>query len=226
MPKLLIVEDDPIILKGLVASFEQEHYTILTANDGEEGYLLAQQENLDIIILDLMLPKKNGETVCRELRQQGINTPIIILTSKKEEIDKVLGLQLGADDYVTKPFSIKELLARVQAVLRRSLKQEKEITEYTFDNIHIDFKKQEVYKDNQEIKFSAKEFKIMQLFIQHENEVITRETFLKEVWGYDVYPTTRTIDTFVLNLRKKIENDPSNPQHIHTMHKSGYKFVK
>jgi DNA-binding response OmpR family regulator len=226
MYRILIIEDDPAILKGLQASLEEEHYRILTQSDGEKGYQLAQRENLDLIILDLMLPSKNGEDICRDLRRKGVEIPILMLTSKSDELNKVLGLELGADDYVTKPFSIRELKARIKAHLRRGSDRKKQVEVLSFSDVHIDFRKQEATKQNKPLKLSAKEFEIMQLLVQHEGEVVTRDLLLNEVWGYEIFPTTRTVDNYILNLRKKIENDPADPKHLLTMHKSGYKFVK
>ena len=226
MKKILIIEDDPAILKGLKAGLEEEHYRILSDSDGERGYQLAMHENIDLIILDLMLPNKNGEDICKDLRREGIQTPIIMLTSKSDELNKVLGLELGADDYVTKPFSIRELKARIKAHLRRGSTQKKEIDVFSFEDVHLDFKKQEARKGDIALKLSAKEFDIMKLLIQYEGEVVSRDLMLNEIWGYEVFPTTRTVDNYILNLRKKFENDSANPKHLLTMHKSGYKFIK
>lgn len=226
MKRILIIEDDPAILKGLIASLEEEHYEVLTATDGQRGYELGKRENIDLIVLDIMLPNKNGQEVCSDLRKDGINTAILMLTSKKQEMDKVLGLELGADDYVTKPFSVRELLARIKALLRRKAELKKEIDEYTFGNVHADFKKQEATKKGKPLKLSTKEFEILQYLIQHESEVVTREMLLDDVWGYESYPTTRTVDNYVLSLRKKIEDNPSKPKHLLTIHTAGYKFVK
>lgn len=227
MKRILLIEDDPAILKGLRISLEEEHYQVLTASDGEDGYQLAQEERFDLIILDLMLPGKNGQEICRELRWQGDKTPIIMLTSKKEESDKVLGLELGADDYVTKPFSVRELQARIKALLRRSAPEDKiDQDSFSFGSVHIDFKRQEATKNGLTIKLSVKEFEILRFFIDHEQEVVQRDLLLNEVWGYDIFPTTRTVDTFILNLRKKIEDDPAHPRHLITIHGAGYKFLK
>lgn len=226
MKRILIIEDDPAILKGLKISLEEEHFQIETAAHGENGYQLALSEDFDLIILDLMLPGKNGQEICRDLRIQGKKTPILMLTSKKEEMDKVLGLELGADDYVTKPFSVRELKARIQAILRRSaatIISQKE--HYKFGKIEIDFKKQTALRENEPIKLTTKEFEILHFFIEREEEVVTRDMLLDKVWGYDIYPTTRTVDTFILNLRKKIEDDPNQPKHLITVHKAGYKFI-
>jgi DNA-binding response OmpR family regulator len=172
------------------------------------------------------LPGKDGMEICRELRKDGINTPILMLTSKKEEMDKVLGLELGADDYVTKPFSVRELKARVKALLRRKAEIKKDLEEYSFGSIHIDFKKQEAMKKNKHLKLSSREFEILKYLILHEGEVVTRDMLLDDVWGYENFPTTRTVDNYILSLRKKIEENPSKPKHLLTVHTSGYKFVK
>ena len=225
MTRILIIEDDPAILKGLQVALEEEHYVVESESDGVFGYENARNHDFDLIILDLMLPGKNGQEICRDLRGDGVTTPIIMLTSKKEEVDKVLGLEMGADDYVTKPFSIVELKARIKAQLRRSKLKAESKDIHSFGKIEIDFRKQIALRNNKFIKLSSKEFEILQYFIDREEEVITRDMLLNEVWGYDVFPTTRTIDTFILNLRKKIEDDPSNPKHIVTVHKAGYRFL-
>lgn len=226
MKKILLVEDDPAILKGLTVSLEAENYVIKSASDGEKGYQLAKNENADLIILDIMLPSKNGLDICRDLRKEGINTPILMLTSKKEEIDKVLGLEIGADDYVTKPFSLRELHARIKALIRRKSELVNEIIEFSFDKINLDFKKHEAINNGKNIILSELEFKILKYLIQHEGEVISRDQFLDNVWGYDSYPTTRTVDNYILSIRKKIEVDFSQPKHLITVHKGGYKFVR
>jgi len=211
---------------GLEASLSEEHYEISSEQDGEKGYRKALKENYDLILLDIMLPSKNGIDICRDLRNNGINSAILMLTSKKDEMDKVLGLEIGADDYVTKPFSIRELKARIKALLRRKTEIIKEVEEYSFGNVKIDFKKFETYKNGKPIQLSSTEYKIMKYFIEHEGEVVSRDKFLDDVWGYDAFPTTRTVDNYILSLRKLIEDDPAHPQHIITIHKVGYKFVK
>jgi len=225
MPQILIIEDDPAIIKGLREFLEAEHYQVKTAMEGIEGLKKALNDKPDLILLDLMLPGMNGQEICQKLRAEKITTPILMLTSKKEETDKVLGLEFGADDYITKPFSIRELHARIKAHLRRA-GMLKEVTDiYTFADITIDFKKQKTTKNSKEIKLSSKEYEILNLFIRHEEEVVTRDMLLDEVWGYEAFPTTRTVDNYILNLRKKLEEDPSNPQYLLTIHKSGYKFI-
>jgi DNA-binding response OmpR family regulator len=226
MNTILIIEDDPAISKGLEESLRTENYKVLREENGESGITTAKSSKPDLIILDIMLPGINGLEVCKELRRGGYNVPILMLTSKREETDKVLGLELGADDYVTKPFGLRELLARIRALLRRRLEIEKEQEKFSFGKISIDFKRMEASKGKEQIKFSLKEFEILKFFIKHEGEVVTREMLLNEVWGYDTFPTTRTVDNFILMLRKKIENNPSAPKHILTYHSAGYKFVK
>jgi DNA-binding response OmpR family regulator len=226
MNRILIIEDDPAITMGLEAALSEEYYEISTEQDGEKGYQKALEENYDLILLDIMLPSKNGIDICRDLRGNGVNSAILMLTSKKDEMDKVLGLEIGADDYVTKPFSIRELKARIKALLRRKAETIREVDEYSFGNVKIDFKKFEAYKNGKPIQLSSTEYKIMKYFIEHEGEVISRDKFLDDVWGYDAYPTTRTVDNYILSLRKQIEDNPAHPQHIITIHKVGYKFVK
>lgn len=226
MPKVLIIEDDKSILTGLKDNLEMEHYDVSTETDGEAGFQKALNEKPELILLDVMLPSKNGFDICKDLRINNINVPIIMLTAKGEEADKVLGLELGADDYVTKPFSIRELLARVKAILRRRRDIERDFEEFSFANVKLNFKKMEAYRDKERIDLSLKEFEILKYFISHEGEVVSRDTLLDKVWGYDVFPTTRTVDNYILMLRKKIENDHSHPKHLLTFHSAGYKFVK
>jgi DNA-binding response OmpR family regulator len=224
MRKILIVEDDAAILCGLSESLNQQHYEIETATDGEEGFKKARKKNVDLIVLDLMLPKMNGEEICRKLRDEGVNTPIMILTSKNEEASKVLVLELGADDYVTKPFSLLELQARVKALLRRGTSSAEKVNEFLFGNVKVDFKKHEVVKKGKKVKLTEREFKLLKYLIEHRGEVITRDMLLDQVWGYDSFPTTRTVDNYILSIRHKIEDNPSRPKFILTVHTSGYKF--
>jgi DNA-binding response OmpR family regulator len=224
--KILIIEDDPAIRTGLKETFTTEGYNVSDAETGTKGFELAGKHDFDLIVLDLILPGKDGIEICKDLRSDGVKTPIIMVTSRKEEIDKILGLEIGADDYVTKPFSIRELLARVKALIRRSTYEPGDIEEVAFANLKIDFKKQEMLKGENPVRLSATEYRILHYFIDHEGEVISRDKFLDEVWGYDSYPTTRTVDNYILSLRKKIEDDPAKPKHLLTIHKVGYKFVK
>lgn len=224
MKKILVIEDDAALLEGLAASLKQEHYGVETAADGEEGLKKARKKDIDLILLDLMLPSMNGEEICRKLREDGVDTPILILTSKKEETSKVLGLELGADDYVTKPFSVLELNARIKAILRRRAYSAGGVNEYSFGNVKIDFKKHEAAKKGKPLRLTEREFKLLKYMIEHKGEVITRDMLLDKVWGYDSYPTTRTVDNYILSIRHKIEDNPGKPKFILTVHTSGYKF--
>jgi DNA-binding response OmpR family regulator len=226
MKRILIIEDDPAIRAGIKEAFTTEGYSVSEAETGTKGFELASNNNFDLIILDLILPGKDGIEICKDLRSSGVKTPIVMVTSRKEEIDKILGLEIGADDYVTKPFSIRELLARVKALIRRSTYEPGNIEEVAFADLNINFKRQEMLKGINPVRLSATEYRILHYFIDHEGEVISRDKFLDEVWGYDSYPTTRTVDNYILSLRKKIEDDPANPKHLVTVHKVGYKFIK
>ncbi|NLB64193.1 MAG: response regulator transcription factor [Fibrobacter sp.] len=229
--KVLIVEDEDIIRLGLKDNFELENYIVETAMDGEEAIIKADQMRPDLVILDLMLPKKSGFEVCRYLRKKHPGIFIIMLTAKTEETSKVAGLEIGADDYVTKPFSLLELIARVKAFLRRippkdQRDEQNEDDVVNFHNIYLDFKKFEASKNGENIELSTREFQLLQYFWQRRNEVITREDLLQEIWGYtlDNMPTTRTIDNHIVRLRQKLEDDPSNPQIILSMRGIGYKL--
>jgi DNA-binding response OmpR family regulator len=227
MKRILVIEDEPQMLLGLRDNLELEGYEVQTAGDGEEGLARAGSFAPDLVILDVMLPKKNGFDVCRELRARSNTTPIVMLTARSAETDKVLGLELGADDYVTKPFSITELLARVRAVLRRATVQKPAdpADAVRIGDIEIDFKLHQARRSKTRIEFTAREFDLLRYFVQHIGQVVTREQILNEVWGYEEFPTTRTIDNFVAKLRQKIERAPHAPEHILTIHGSGYKFV-
>ena len=227
MKKILIIEDDGAFRQTLASALEMENFNVSQAPDGEEGFRLATKEKYDLIILDLVLPKKTGLEICKDLRKNSIQTPIFMLTGeKKEELDKVLGLELGADDYLLKPFGIKEFLARINAILRRTQPVETEIEEYTFGDCYINFKQQVAKKGDKKISLTAKEFSLLKLFVSREGDVISRDIILNKVWGYEKFPTTRTVDTFIHNIRKKIEEDPSHPVHILTIPWAGYKFQK
>jgi len=222
METILIVEDDPAMLRGLKDNFEFKDYRVLTAADGEEGLNAALNEKPDLIILDIMLPKINGYEVCRLIRKEELDMPIIMLTAKGEESDIVLGLNLGADDYVTKPFSIKELLARAAAFLRRSKQAEQDV--YEFGDFYLDIPARKLTCKDDEIKLSPKEFKLLELFVKKPGRALTRDDILNAVWGYDCYVGQRSIDRFVTTLRNKIEPDPHNPIFVHTIREIGYKF--
>ena len=224
MKKILVIEDDKAVRRGISDNLTNEHFEVLACGDGKEGYEMARKNAVDLIILDIMLPSMNGNEVCKQLRQDGVQTPILMLTSKKEEVDKVLGLELGADDYLTKPFGVRELIARIKAILRRQSAMTVELTELSFGDIHVDFKKQEARKGTKKLKLSSKEFELLRYLAEREGEVVSRADLLEEVWGYEVTPTTRTVDNFILSLRKKIELNPSKPKHLLTVHTAGYKF--
>ena len=227
MKRILIIEDDAAILRGLKDNLEYESYEVLTAADGEEGYYLIKEKKPDLIILDLMLPKMNGYELCRKVRNEGVTTPILMLTARSEEMDRVHGLDLGADDYVTKPFSVPELLARIRAIIRRIQKAKTGDlpSNLHFGEVSVDFKCFEARKGDKVLEMSRKEFGILRLLAARAGEVITRDELLDEVWGYDQYPTTRTVDNHVALLRTKLEDDPSKPRHLITVHGVGYKLV-
>ena len=226
MKRILVIEDEPQMQLGLRDNLELEGYEVQVAGDGDEGLAKAASFAPDLVILDVMLPRKNGFDVCRELRARSNTTPIVMLTARSAETDKVLGLELGADDYVTKPFSIRELLARVRAVLRRSASQKPAPADSVrIGDIDVDFKLHQARRGKARIEFTAREFELLRYFVQHTGQVVTREQILNEVWGYEEFPTTRTIDNFVAKLRQKIERAAHAPEHILTIHGSGYKFV-
>jgi DNA-binding response OmpR family regulator len=222
METVLIIEDDPTMLVGLKDNFEFKGYKVVTAADGEEGLNAALNARPDIIILDIMLPKINGYEICRLIREQKLNMPIIMLTAKGEESDVVLGLNLGADDYVTKPFSIKELLARAAAFLRRTKKEVKDV--YEFSGLRLDLSARRLTRKGREIELSPKEFSLLEFFVKKPGRALTREEILNAVWGYDCIVTSRSIDRFVTTLRNKIEPDPAKPVLIHTIRQIGYRF--
>jgi DNA-binding response OmpR family regulator len=226
MKKILIIEDDPAVIEGIKAGLSGEPFQVVSTFDGNSGYQKILSEKPDFIILDIMLPGRDGVSICKEIRNKNISTPVLMLTAKKEEIDKVVGLEIGADDYLTKPFSIKELVARIHAVLRRGNKIPADLEEFWFGNIYLNFKKQEALRNSIPIHLSSMEFKILKYLALHKGEVISRDQLLNEVWGYESFPTTRTVDNFILTLRKKIEDDPSNPKHLLTIFKAGYKLME
>jgi DNA-binding response OmpR family regulator len=224
--KILIIEDEEDLVKGLKLNLVDEGFEVDWASDGVEGLRKALEERPHLIILDIMLPKMNGLDICRELRQKNISIPIIMLTAKGEEIDKVLGLEIGADDYMTKPFSIRELLARIKAHLRREKREKKTVPEvYRFGDVEIDFTHFKVKRKDKELDLTSLEIEILKYFVAHREEVVTREALLDKIWGYERYPTTRTIDNHILKLRKKIEGDPSHPEYILSVYGEGYRFV-
>jgi two-component system alkaline phosphatase synthesis response regulator PhoP len=225
--RILLVEDEPGLIVTLTDRLRSEGYEIVSASDGNAGFEKAQSENFDLMILDVMLPKKNGYDVARDLRQQGNAIPILMLTAKGETIDKVLGLKLGADDYLTKPFEVMELLARVEALLRRRPLQtngRENGDVFRFGEVAVDFKRAEVLRKTESIELSAMEFKLLQFLIENRGIVHSRNSLLDAVWGYDAMPTTRTVDVHIAWLRQKLEENPRHPKFIQTVHGLGYKF--
>ena len=226
MAHILIVEDEPQMRVGLKDNLEFEGHQVDFAEDGNEGLRKILENIYDLILLDVMLPQMSGFDVCKKARQAGINTPIIMLTAKGEEIDKVLGLELGADDYVTKPFSLRELLARIKAVLRRHEKSPGEnIQKVTIGKLTVDFSSYSASIENQNIPMTHLEFQILQYFLQHQNQTVSRDQLLSDVWGYNTQVTSRTVDNFILKLRQKIETNPAHPGHLLTVHGIGYKMI-
>jgi two-component system alkaline phosphatase synthesis response regulator PhoP len=224
--KILLVEDEEGLITTLTDRLRSENFDVKSATDGEAGLSFALAESFDLIVLDVMLPKKNGLDVCRDLRQKNITTPVLMLTAKGETIDKVLGLKLGADDYLTKPFEVMELLARIEALLRRSPNTNQSLIEtFRFGTVSIDFRRATVEKGNKQIELSALEFKLLQYLIEHRGEVLKRDELLDEVWGYNAMPSTRTVDVHIAWLRQKLEENPRYPNFIQTVHGLGYKFV-
>lgn len=225
--KILLVEDEQGLILTLTDRLVSEGFDVVSASDGEKGLELAATNAFDLILLDVMLPKKNGYDVCRDLRQKGIATPILMLTAKGETIDKVLGLKLGADDYLTKPFEVIELMARVEALLRRSPQHTNGASHdaFRFGEVAVDFKRAEVVKSETPVELSAMEFKLLQFLIENRGVVHTRDHLLDAVWGYDAMPTTRTVDVHIAWLRQKLEENPKHPHYIQTVHGLGYKFA-
>jgi two-component system alkaline phosphatase synthesis response regulator PhoP len=235
MSRLLVVEDEPGLVMALTQRLSSEGYEFATAEDGERGLALGLNEPFDVIILDLMLPRKNGFDVCRDLRRRGIETPIIMLTARGQVVDKVVGLKLGADDYLTKPFAMMELMARIEALLRRSGSAAsssgsskpfgRSSDVHQFGTLRVDFRRTLVTRNNKPVNVSAREFKLLRYLIEHSGATVSRDELLNEVWGYNTATTTRTVDVHVSSLRQKIEEDPRHPTSIVTIHGFGYKFV-
>lgn len=225
MKRLLLVEDEPGLVLTLRDRLTREGYAIETCNDGESGLERAAREPFDLVLLDVMLPRLNGFDVLRELRKRGVDIPVIMLTAKGQVVDKVVGLKLGADDYVTKPFEMVELLARIEAKLRRTATVLHPSEGYHFDDVRVDFRRAEVIKAGAPLELSAREFQLLKYFIEHRGATLTREELLNEVWGYNAMPSTRTVDVHVAWLRQKIEPNPRHPQFILTVHGMGYKFA-
>ena len=223
--KILLVEDEPGLVTVLKDRLESEGYAVETAHDGVQGFEKASTANFDLILLDVMLPRRNGIDVCRDLRQQNLTTPILMLTARGKTIDKVLGLKIGADDYLSKPFDMMELLARVEALLRRSPpKGPEESVAFSFGNVRVDLRGTEVRRGGKSVPLSAREFQLLRYFIEHRGATLSREELLREVWGYTATPATRTVDVHVAWLRQKLEPDPRDPKFILTVPGLGYKF--
>jgi len=227
MPKILLIEDEEGLVMTLQDRLTDENYEIDIAKDGEQGFQKAKSDDFDVIILDLMLPKKSGLDVCRDLRQAGVETPIIMLTAKGQVVDKVLGLKLGANDYMQKPFEMMELLARIEVQLRKKVLSVKnsEIGTVSIGETEINFQTIEVKKSGETISLSSKEFQLLKFMVENEGMILSRDQLLNEVWGYDALPSTRTVDVHVAWLRQKLEIDSRHPKHIVTIHGFGYKFV-
>ncbi|HKW24944.1 MAG TPA: response regulator transcription factor [Terriglobales bacterium] len=225
MTRILIVEDEPAMVSGLRDNFEFEGYDVITAADGVEGLGRALKDSPDLVVLDVMMPRMSGLDVCKQLKVKKPALPIIMLTARGQEVDKVVGLELGADDYVTKPFSIRELLARVKAVLRRAQGANKDQEHYSFGDVEVNVRSCRVIRGGKPVEFSAKEFELLKYLLSHPGETVTRDRLLEDVWGYERYPTTRTVDAHIVRLRQKLEPKPEEPRFILTVHGMGYKFV-
>ena len=224
--RILLVEDEPSLVLTLSDRLVSEGFDVESAGDGETGLERALEGAYDLIILDVMLPRKNGFDVCRDIRQRGLEVPILMLTARGQVVDKVVGLKLGADDYLTKPFDMMELMARIESLLRRARTPIAPAAgSYVFGVVRADFRRSEVFRDGEEVELSALEFKLLRHFVEHRGEVLSRDHLLDEVWGYDATPFTRTVDVHVASLRQKLEPKPSKPQFILTVHGRGYKFV-
>jgi len=225
MNKVLVIEDDAAILRGLADNLTHEGYEVFMATTGEVGYEIQKTQKPDLIILDLMLPRMSGLELCRKLRNEGVQTHILMLTARSEESDRVIGLDLGADDYVTKPFSLRELMARVRALLRRASPSAGLPDELRFGDVEVDFLRYIALRNGEPVEMTRKEFATLRLLVSKAGEVVTRDELLNEVWGYESYPISRTVDNHIAGLRAKLEADPAHPVHIRTVHGVGYKFV-
>jgi len=225
MATILIVEDEPDMATGLRDNLEFEGYEVRIARDGEEALASAAEWAPDLILLDLMLPRRNGLDVCRELRHRGMRTPIIMLTARGQETDKVVGLEIGADDYVTKPFSVRELMARVHVQLRRTVCENAAVEQFQFGEVELDFKRQHAARAGQRLHLTAREFDILKYFVRRRGETISRDELLDKVWGLRAYPLSRTVDNHIAKLRQKIERLPTEPEYLITVHGLGYKFL-
>ncbi len=225
MPKVLIVEDEPDMVRGLTDNLRMEGYEVHSVSDGAKAVDEAVKRKPDVILLDVMLPNRDGMEVCRDLRSRGLTTPIVMLTAKGQEVDRVLGLELGADDYVTKPFSLRELLARIKAILRRTRVVKKELGEIRVGDWVVDPRRYEAASGKKKVALSHYEVQVLRMLVERKDEVVSRNEILNKVWGVDAFPTDRTVDNYIVKLRQKLEKDPKRPRHILTVHGAGYKFV-
>ncbi|HEX5758730.1 MAG TPA: response regulator transcription factor [Thermoanaerobaculia bacterium] len=225
-PRILLVEDEPSLVVTLTDRLVAEGYRVETCGDGEEAVARAAEGRFDVVVLDVMLPGRNGFDVCRDLRQLGLQVPVLMLTARAQVVDRVVGLKLGADDYLTKPFDMLELLARVEALLRRARTPiAAAVGAYAFGDVQVDFRRAEVSRGGRPLALSALEYKLLRYFVENRGQVLARDELLDRVWGYDAAAQTRTVDVHVASLRQKVEPNPSRPQHIVTVHRLGYKFV-
>jgi DNA-binding response OmpR family regulator len=223
MIRLLVVDDEPSMVMGLKDNLEFEGYHVRTAADGAEAYDILKSDRFDLVVMDVMMPGLSGFDVCRKRRAEGDATPILLLTARGQEMDRVLGLELGADDYLTKPFSLRELLARIKAILRRS--RPADASTVVIGRLSVDFAKQTAVRDGESIPLTHREFEVLQYLLKKRGIAVSRDELLEQVWGYGESPTTRTVDNFILRLRKAVEDDPAQPAHILTAHGVGYKLV-
>jgi two-component system, OmpR family, alkaline phosphatase synthesis response regulator PhoP len=227
--RILLIEDEEDLILTLTDFIRSEGYSVESAADGESGFDLASWENFDLLILDAMLPKKNGFNVLRDLRRKGVQTPVIMLTARGQVVDRIIGLKLGADDYVTKPFDSGELLARIEAILRRVPTADHlvlaALDSYVFGDVRVDFRRALVIRAGRQVELTAREYRLLRYFIEHREVILSRDDLLNEVWGYDAMPVTRTVDVHVGLLRQKLESNPRQPQYFLTVHRLGYKFV-
>ena len=221
---IAVIDDDESVRRSLILNIELEGFKTISAADGEEGVAIVKEKHPDLVILDVMMPKKDGLEACREIRNAGISTPLILLTARSAEVDKVLGLELGADDYLAKPFGMRELLARLKALLRRT-QITSEIDQVKFSGVMVDFKAYKAERNQNPLELSAREYRLLRYLVAKRGSVVTRDELLDEVWGYNSYPSTRTVDNHIARLRQKIEENVDEPRHILTVHGVGYKFV-
>jgi len=227
MNRILLIEDEATLSLLLRERLEREGYSVTACKDGEQGLAQALREAYDLLLLDIQLPGRNGFEVCRQLRRHGMNVPVLMLTARGHVNDRVKGLKTGADDYLIKPFEVAELLARMEALLRRANNSPPQLIDslFCFGSVIVDLRKEEVLRDGSHVELTAREFELLRYFVSHPDERISRDALLKQVWGYQGLPNTRTVDVHVAQLRQKLETDPKSPRHILTAHRSGYKFI-